>query len=207
MSGLFSLINIMEVFIMSKSPILLAVVLLFASPAWSEESAPATDKPSMYTSQTVIVTAMVEAINHETREVTLRGPEGKTVEFVASEEARNLPQVKVGDIVMAEYVQSMSIEVFANDGSTPGAGELAIAGRSEEGEMPGMTAIDAIVITAIVEDINIEANTFKLKGPSGEIKEYTARDPENLKKAEVGDLVVITYTEAIAISVEKTTAE
>lgn len=192
---------------MSKSPILLAVLLLFASPAWSEESAPATDKPSMYTSQTVIITAVVEAINHETREVTLRGPEGKTVEFVASEEARNLPQVKVGDIVMAEYVQSMSIEVFANDGSVPGAGELAIAGRSEEGEMPALAAIDAIVITAIVEEINIEANTFKLKGPSGEIKEYTARDPENLKKAAVGDLVVITYTEAIAISVEKTTAE
>ena len=207
MSGLFSLINIMEVFIMSKSPILLAVLLLFTSPVWSEESAPVTDKPSMYTSQTVIVTAMVEAINHETREVTLRGPEGKTVDFVASEDARNLPQVNVGDIVMAEYVQSMSIEVFANDGTVPGAGELAIAGRTEEGEMPGLTAIDAVVITAIVEEINIEANTFKLKGPSGEIKEYTARDPENLKKAEVGDLVVITYTEAIAISVEKTTAE
>ena len=30
---------------------------------------------------------------------------------------------------------------------------------------------------------------------------------ENLKKAEVGDLVVITYTEAVAISVEKTTVE
>jgi hypothetical protein len=70
-----------------------------------------------------------------------------------------------------------------------------------------MAAIDALVVTATVEEINLEANTFKLKGPSGEIKEYTARNPENLKKAEVGDIVVITYTEAIALSVEKTTAE
>ena len=161
----------------------------------------------MFTSQTVTLTAMVEAINHETREVTLRGPEGNTVSFVASEEARNLDQVKVGDIVMAEYEQSMSIEVFANDGTEPGAGELTAAGRSEKGEMPAMAAIDALVVTATVEEINLEANTFKLKGPSGEIKEYTARDPENLKKAEVGDIVVITYTEAIALSVEQTTAE
>ena len=73
--------------------------------------------------------------------------------------------------------------------------------------MPALTAIDALVVTATVEEINIEANTFKLKGPSGEIKEYEARNPENLKKAEVGDLVVITYTEAVAISVEKTSAE
>ena len=134
-------------------------------------------------------------------------PEGNTVSFVASEEARNLPQVKVGDIVMTEYVQTMSIEVFANDGSEPAAGELTVAGRSKEGEMPALTAIDAVVVTATVEEINLEANTFKLKGPSGAIKEYTARDPENLKKAEVGDIVVITYSEAIAISVEAVTAE
>jgi len=193
---------------MNKALTLLAALLLFAaSPCWSSESAPATDKPSMTTSQTVILTAMVEAINHETREITLRGPEGKTVSFVASEEAQNLGQVAVGDIVMAEYVQTMSIEVFANDGSEPGAGEIAVAGRSEKGEMPALTAIDALVVSAIVEEINIEANTFKLRGPSGEIKEYEAQNPENLKKAEVGDIVVITYTEAIALTVEKTTAE
>lgn len=192
---------------MYKALSLLVALLLFASPCWSEESAPATDKPSMHTSQTVTVTAVVEAINHETREVTLRGPEGNAVSFVAGEEARNLGQVKVGDIVMAEYVQSMSIEVVAGDGSEPGAGSLEVAARSEEGEMPGVAMLDTVVVTATVVDINIEANTFKLKGPEGNITEYTARDPENFKKSEVGDLVVITYTEAIALSVEKTTAE
>jgi hypothetical protein len=192
---------------MNKVLVLLTSFFLVASSAWAGEKAPVTDKPSMSTSETVVLTAMVEAINHETREVTLRGPEGNSVSFVASEEARNLDQVQAGDIVIAEYVQSMSIEVFANDGAEPGVGELAAAGRSEKGEMPGMAAIDTVVVTATVEEINIEANTFKLKGPSGEIKEYEARNPENLKKAEVGDLVVITYTEAVAITVEKTTAE
>ena len=104
---------------MYKTLTLLATLLLFATTCWSAETAPATDKPSMSTSQTVTLTAVVEAINHETREVTMRGPEGNSVSFVASEDARNLGQVKVGDIVMAEYVQSMSIEVFANDGYGP----------------------------------------------------------------------------------------
>jgi len=192
---------------MYKTLASLAALMLFATPAWSGESAPASDKPSLFTSQTMKLTAVVEAINHETREVTLRGPEGNTSSFVASEEARNLDQVSVGDIVMAEYEQSLAIEVFANDGSVPGAGGLAAAGRSEKGEMPGMAAIDATVVTATVEEINLENNTFKLKGPSGEVTEYVAQDPENLKKAAVGDLVVITYTEAIALSVEKATAE
>jgi hypothetical protein len=184
---------------------LIATLLLFTSASWADEHA--VDKPSMSTSQSMIVTATVEALNHETREITLRGPEGNSVSFVVSEEARNLDQVSVGDIVTAEYVQNMSIEVFAGDGSEPGAGEMAIAGRSEKGEMPAMTAIDAMVVTATVEEINIEANTFKLRGPSGLVKEYVAQNPENLKKAEVGDIVVITYTEGVAISVEKTNAE
>ena len=73
--------------------------------------------------------------------------------------------------------------------------------------MPAGAVMDSTVITATVEEINLENNTFKLKGPSGEINEYVARNPENLKKADVGDLVVITLTEAIALKVEKTTAE
>ena len=190
---------------MNKVFALMTALLLFATTGWAGETA--TDKPSMSTTQSMIVTATVDAINHETREVTLRGPEGRSATFIASEEARNLQQVSVGDVVIAEYVQSMSVEVFANEGYEPGAGELTVAGRSEVGEMPAMTAIDALVVTAIVEEINIEANTFKLKGPSGLVKEYEAQNPENLKKAEVGDIVVITYTEAVAISVEKTTAE
>ena len=80
-------------------------------------------------------------------------------------------------------------------------------GKVEKGEMPGMVAVDSQIVTATVEEINLEANTFKLKGPDGTINEFTARDPENLKRAAVGDLVVITTTEAVAISVEEGAAE
>ena len=192
---------------MNKVLILFIVLLLPSPTRWSEEAAPATDKPSLSTSQTVVVTAQVEAINHETREVTLRGPEGNIVSFVASEEARNLDQVQVGDTVIAEYKQDLSIQVIAGDGTAPGAGELSAMTRTAEGEMPGLAAVNTTVVSATVEEINLEANTFKLKGPNGVVNEYVARDPENLKKAAVGDLVVITYTEAIAIAVQKTEAE
>jgi len=183
----------------------IAVLLLFVSPGWASESA--TDKPSLFTSQTVKLTATVEAINLATREVTLRGPEGRTVTIVASEEARNLDQVSVGDVLNIEYEQSLSIEVFAAENAAAGAGGLSAVTRSEKGEMPALAAIDATVVTAVVEEINLEANTFKLKGPSGEVREFEARDPENLRKAAVGDIVVITYTEGIALNVEKTSGE
>jgi len=192
---------------MNKLLPLLAVLLLASSPCWSDESASAADKPSLHASQTATMTAVVEAIDHDTREVTLKGPEGNTLTFIAGDDVRNLDQVNVGDTVMAQYEQSLDIEVLPNDGSEPGAGEMTVAQRAEKGEMPGAAVVNSQVVTATVEEINLENNTFKLKGPAGEVREYTARNPENLKKAEVGDMVVITYTEAVALSVEKASEE
>lgn len=190
---------------MKYFPVFTLFVAVAAS--WAAENQAPMDKPSFFASQSATVSAMVEAIDHETRLVTLRVAEDETVTFTASEEARNLDQVAVGDIVTAEYVESLSIEVVANEGMEPSEGELAALARTEKGEMPGGAAINTQVVTATVEDINLEKNTFKLKGPDGTVNEYTARNPDNLKRATVGDLVVITMTEAVAISVTEGPAE
>jgi Cu/Ag efflux protein CusF len=160
------------------------------------------EKPSFFASQSVKINAVVEAIDHETRMVALRRADGELITFTASDEARNLDQVYVGDIVNAEYEEVLSIEVVANDGTEPEKLELAGMARSEEGEMPEFSAFDAQRVIATVEEINLEANTFKLKGPDGTIKEYVARNPDNLRRSAVGDLVIFTISEAVAISVE-----
>ena len=184
------------------------VALLVAGTfAWASSEQAAMDKPSFYASQSETVTAKVEAINHETREVTLLRAEGDLVSFTVSDEARNLDQVSVGDIVVAQYIRSLSIRVVANDGMGAGAMGLTTIDRTEKGAMPGVAAIDTEVVTATVEAINLEANTFKLKGPDGVIEEYVARNPDNLRRAAVGDLVIFTTTEAMAISVEAASAE
>ena len=157
------------------------------------------ERPSFRASQSMTVRATIEAIDHQTREVTLRMPEGETVSFVASEEARNPGQVAVGDIVNAEYVETLSIELVANEGFKPESGEMQAVARTKEGEMPGVAAIDTQVATATVEEINIEANTFKLRGPDGTVQEYVARNPQNLKRAKVGDLVIFTVTTSLIL--------
>jgi Cu/Ag efflux protein CusF len=184
-----------------KSPILLPLLLVSVFAGAAQESA-MDEKPSFFARQTVKVTARVEAINHETREVTLLRAEGDTITFTVSDEARNLHMVRVGDVVNAEYEETLSIEVVADDGTEPEKLGLAGMTRTEEGQMPGMAAFDAQQVTATVEEINLEGNTFKLKGPDGTVNEYVARNPDNLRRSEVGDLVIITTSEAVAISVE-----
>jgi hypothetical protein len=183
--------------------IAVVTLLLTAPVALAADQDAVMERPSFSASQSMTISAVVEAINHETRVVTVRKPDGEALTFTASEEARNLDQVDVGDVLIAEYRESVSIEVMANEGMEAGAAEAAAVARTKEGEMPGIAAMGARVVTATVEEINLDKNTFKLKVPDGTVNEYVARNPENLKRAAVGDLVVITVTEALAITVEE----
>lgn len=187
-----------------KSAVLVALSSLLTV-AWAQEAE--MERPSMSTSRSMTVSAVVEAIDHETRVVTVRKADGEEITFTASEEVRNLGQVAVGDILRAEYIETLSIEVLANEGMEPEAVAGAALARAKEGEMPGMAAMEQAVITAVVEEINLENNTFKLREPDGTVNEYVARVPENLRRSKVGDLVVITVTNAVAIGVEEQPAE
>lgn len=187
--------------------ILLITALIFSLSLQAGEEAAATEKPSFSATRTMQVTTVVDAVDREARTVTLKGPEGNTRTIKARDDSNNIDQIVVGDLVNVEFVQHMSIEVFANDGMEPGSGTMAATAVNKEGETPAGMEMITSVTTATVQDINIEANTFKLKWPGGEIKEYEAQDPENLKKAEVGDLVVTTYTEAIALYMNEVPAE
>jgi hypothetical protein len=185
-----------------------ALLTLAAAPAAFADGHEKADKPSMAASRTLTMSALVEAVNQETREVTLKSSSGESVTIVASPDVRNLAQVEAGDRVLAEVYEEVTIEVMDNpEGIEPGAGEFGAAGRAEEGQMPGGAIMDTVVITAVVEEINMENNTYKLRGPEGNVKEFVARDPENLKKAAVGDLVVITITQAMGVLVEHPNSE
>jgi hypothetical protein len=187
---------------------LFAVAAMLATTAVLAGAEEATlDRPSFAASQTMVVSAVVEAIDHETRVVTVRKTDGEAITFTASEEARNLGQVSVGDVLIAEYMETVTIDVLANDGLEAEAATASALARTEEGEMPGVAAMDSTIVISTVEEINVEKNTFKLKGPDGVVEEYVARNPENLKRAMVGDLVVTTVTAAMAITVEKAPAE
>jgi Cu/Ag efflux protein CusF len=151
------------------------------------------------------VTAKVEALDLATRHVTLRGPEGRTISFRVDESAVNLPQVKVGDEVKVEYVESIVVDVKKPDGSKPDASVTTAVSAAEPGQKPGATADRRVTISATVVAIDRATNQVTLKGPEGNLTVLPVRDPKKLEGVNVGDLLVVTYTEAIAIKVEPPT--
>ena len=74
--------------------------------------------------------------------------------------------------------------------------------RAKPGEKPGGAVGQRVTFTATIEAIDLAKGTVTLKGPQGNSQTIKARNPANLKKVKVGDVVDITYTEAVAIEVE-----
>ena len=153
------------------------------------------------------LTAKVVSIDAETREVVLMGEDGVELELVASEKTRNLDQVNPGDTVNAKVVERVSIELVKGDKLQAMDLNIDSNAQAEEGEMPARAAIETTVNVYTVEAIDLEANTFKLRNVEGEVDEFTARDPANLAKAAIGDAVVVTTTEAMAVEVVKATVD
>ena len=166
--------------------------------------APAEDGPvAGVLEKTQTATATVTAIDLETRKVTLRREDGETTTFACGEEVRNLPQISVGDVVTCEYKQSLAYEVKKPGEATPGASVAGAAGRAKEGEMPAAAAERVMKVTATIVAIDREMNRISLQGPDGSVAVVQVRDAEKLSRVSVGELVEITYTEAMALSVTK----
>jgi len=167
---------------------------------------PAAVEPSAPVSGTVgenlvSATAKVKAIDLKTRHVTLQRADGSVFQFVAGDDVRNLPQVKVGDDVKVTYYESLAYEVRKAGEVSPGAAVTEAAARAPLGEKPAGLVGRATTVTATIAAIDKAAPSVTLRAPDGETRTFKVRYPEKLERVSVGDLVDITYTEALAISV------
>jgi len=187
-------------------PIAIALALALAgSTALAQQEA--MEKPYMSAAQTVTLSAQIVDLDKENRLVTLKGPQGNERTIKLGDEVKRLDEFEVGDIVIADYMQEMTIEVVAGEGAEPGAGAMAAAARAPETESPAGLIAQTSVDMAKVVEIDIENNTFKLDWGDGDVEQYVARDPENLKRAEVGDMVIVTFTEALALQLQQAPQE
>ncbi len=160
----------------------------------------AVEKPGILEAVVTTIEATVEKVDHDSRKVTLKGPEGKTITIEVDERVKNLPQVEVGDLVTVEYVEAVAIQVFAPGEMTPGINAVTTIGSAKPGEKPAGLAMKEITAVATINAIDKANSLVTLAGTEGRVKTVKASNPENLEKVTVGDKVMITYTEAIGIS-------
>jgi hypothetical protein len=154
----------------------------------------------------ITLTASVEAIDHTNREVTLKGPLGNQVTFTVDKRVNRLNEVKAGDLVTADYYVGIAAELrkpTAEEEKNPFV-LLDAAGKAPPGTSPAAGGLRRFKVVTTIEGLDRPSGTITVKGPRGHY--FTARVPDrsSLTKMRIGENIVVTYTEALAISLEKT---
>jgi hypothetical protein len=178
-----------------------------AAPAAAAPEATAAPLTSGKVGGTVKVTATVEDIDVEKRVVKLKDENGEVTELVVPKKVRNLAQVKKGDHVVATYYEAIAYDVFKAGTEMPPPAMAMASERAKKGEKPGAGVAEAATFTATIEAIDKPNSKVTLKGPQGNKETFKVRDPKKLDVVSVGDQVQITFTRALAISVQTAPAK
>jgi hypothetical protein len=153
------------------------------------------------------ISAKVEAIDHATRLVSLRAPNGRTATVEVSPEVRNLDQVQAGDNVVVRYYQALAAQLKKKGESTTlNKVDLTDASaRAEPGEKPAAAVGSTVTTTVVIDSVDQSFQTVTFKGPGGMLRTVAVETPkgkEFIQRLKKGDEVEVTYTEALAVSVE-----
>ena len=184
---------------MSKVGWILSTLLIIAG---ISEAAETVQKPARVTTTVVQTGAIVEAVNKETRELKLIGPDNRRFTVVADERVRNFDQIKPRDRITVEYLESVAIVVSpASSQGTVDEAELTAVTVAAPGDMPGVGVIEAKGVTAIVSAIDRVHRIATLTLPDGEIRTVRVQDGVALDLVNVGDRVTTVITQAIAVTV------
>lgn len=151
--------------------------------------------------------AVVTDIDLETREVSLLGPNGDTVTITAQEHIVKLEDVSVGDQLRITYLAALEGEL-----REPTEEELAEpwvvledAGVSEDESMPGVAGARMIRAVVTIEGMNRELGVVTVKDSRGKLHMIGDVEAEKMEGVTLGQTLVLLYTEALAVSLEKIT--
>jgi hypothetical protein len=127
------------------------------------------------------------------------------VTVVADERVQRLNEFKVGDIISADYWIYIMAE-FRDPTPEEMAEPLVIlaeAGKAPK-ELPPAAAVGAVVKAVVtIEIINRPDMEVTVRGPRGNYVSFPATDQALLEQLNVGEVAIMTYAEALALSLEK----
>jgi Cu/Ag efflux protein CusF len=145
-------------------------------------------------------TFTIDAIDHTTRIVTLKDKDGISHDVLCGPDVKRFDALKVGDKVTFRYHESL-VSAIRKPGSAPAAAATSGVTRSE-GTKPGGSISQQMSATVTIEAIDANVPSVTVKGPDGRRLSFKVEDKKNLEGYKAGDKVEITYTQALAVSVE-----
>jgi Cu/Ag efflux protein CusF len=146
------------------------------------------------------VTATVEAIERNTRVVTLKEQNGEYTEITVPADVKRFDTLKVGDKITAKYYENIVLQLKLPGEQAKDTGSSAMTPGT--GAKAGGTAATQRTITATITHIDPKVPSISFSGPNGWKYSSRVEDKAALAKVKVGDRMDITWTMAVLISAE-----
>ena len=148
------------------------------------------------------LTATVKAVDAANREVTLES-KGKTETIKAGPAVKRFDEIAVGDTVVVQFEQGLLLEYQPPGAEDVAPTAVAAGGRAGADQAPGGAAAAGIQSTVTVTAIDLPNRMVVFQGPQGNLYQVKAGPKVHIEKLKVGDKLLATYAEAVAISLEK----
>jgi Cu/Ag efflux protein CusF len=149
------------------------------------------------------ITATVTDIDYAARRVTLQHETGQLETIEVASEVKRLKEVKKGDRVQVQVYRAVVAEMHRH-GET-GTQRTEEVQRAKADEPPGVAGRRDVKSTVTINDVDTANNLVSVTGEHGIIAVLSVKSPQMrafVKGLKRGDKVDVTYTEAVAISVE-----
>ena len=158
-------------------------------------------EPRLLAEEYVEGEAVVQAVNKPDRTVTLRNAQGQSNTIAVPADV-DLNRLKKGDRVLIGVYQTLSLRVLPPGSAALGA--TAAGGSTAPGQPEGRAWGQQLVVVKEVTAIDLVAYTATLRGADGQLRTVAVKDPQmqdRMRNLRVGDLVELTYSEAVAAKV------
>ncbi|HYG08169.1 MAG TPA: hypothetical protein VD865_17395 [Stenotrophomonas sp.] len=174
------------------------------SPAESAQAAPASSGPYTAAASQVTLQGEITALDRASRAVTVTGSDGASLEFIAGPAVRNFGQLQVGDKVSLDFEEAVALELQPAGSAQLGVSTAEGGAVAPAGGKPGGAMSDTVSLVTEVVAVDPVAHTIALKGPRGNTQLISVQREDlraRLPKVKKGDLLRISYTEAVAVSI------
>lgn len=170
----------------------------------SDTPTPTPDRTDMIADEAV-VTTQVAALDVPNRLMILQLATGDYTRVLkVPPEVQNLAQVQPGDIVTIRYVEALAVSVEDAPAMQPGLDVEQVTAQAAPGLLPAGTVVNQVTMTAKVLSYDSTTNLALVEGPDGYNRLVAIEGPTLqalFAGIQPGDIVRITYTEAVALEV------
>jgi len=170
-----------------------ALALLFTAAADAQ--------PAITKGAEVSETVTIEAIDYKSRVVTLKDSAGLSDTVLVGPEVKRFNELKVGDKVTFRYYESVVYQIRKPGTQMTKPAEAAAVVRTE-GAKPGATISEQQVAIVTVNAVDMAVPSVTISTDDGRKMSFRVENKKNLEGVKAGDRVEITYTQALAISVQ-----